>query len=251
MERFLLRQEQSSLNSELKFGIVGALIIHSVILWKMPYVQARYDVRPALSAIEVNLIAGGLKKEATPKAVVEEKTVQVNPPETKKVENVPIIKGIPPLEEKIFAEQAQPVKREEAVKQTGEVKEKESQKSVQTAPQENEQKVSREGAENSAQGALIKARPLSYYNPAPTYPYVALQRGYEGEVTLIIAVNKSGLPDDVEIAQSSGYGILDSAAVKAVKKWKFEPAKLLGVSVDSEIEIPVKFELATARGRAQ
>lgn len=248
MERFLLRQEQSPLNSELKLGIVGALIIHSVILLEMPYVQARYDVRPALSAIEVNLIAGGLKKEAMPKAIVEEKIVRVDPPEVKKEENVSLIKETPPLEEKIFAEQAQPVKQEEAVKQTGEVKEKESQKSVQ-APQRNEQKVTREGAENSVQGALIKARPLAYDNPAPAYPYVALQRGYDGEVTLIIAVNKSGLPDDVEVAQSSGYGILDSAAVKAVKKWKFEPAKLFGLPVDSEIEIPVKFELATAQGR--
>lgn len=238
MERFLLRQEQSPLNSELKLGIVGALIIHSVIFLKMPYVQARFDVMPALSAIEVNLIAGGLEKEVPQKVVAEENTVRVDTPKVKKIEEMPVVKETFPLEEKVHVEQTKIVKREEpAVKQ-------------QTV-QEKEQKTNQAGAENSKQGALIKARPLMYYNPAPTYPYVALQRGYEGEVTLIIAVNKSGLPDDVEVAQSSGYGILDSAAVKAVKKWKFEPARLFGVSVDSEIEIPVKFELATSRGRVQ
>ncbi|MCC6758596.1 MAG: energy transducer TonB [Candidatus Omnitrophica bacterium] len=233
-----MRQEQSPLNSELKLGIVGALIIHSVIFLKIPYVQARFDVMPALSALEVNLIAGGLEKEVPKKVVVEEKAVRVDTPDVKKIEEMPVVKEALLLEEKVHVEQTKIVKTKEPVMK-------------QQTLQEKEQKADQAGAENSKQGALIKARPLTYYNPAPTYPYVALQRGYEGEVTLIIAVNKSGLPDDVGVARSSGYGILDSAAVKAVKKWKFEPAKLFGVSVDSEIEIPVKFELATSRGRVQ
>src|SRR5690606_9948978 len=71
-------------------------------------------------------------------------------------------------------------------------------------------------------------QPLAYAaylrSPAPEYPAAALRRGYEGKVLLRVQVSAEGLAKTVEIAQSSGRDILDEAAVKTVRKWRFVPA---------------------------
>lgn len=242
MEGFLLRQEQNLNSSELRLGILGALIIHSIIFWRMPYAQAQYAVRPAFSAMEVNLVSGMIKKDPVIKPA--EEVVRVKPVEIKKIENTPAIVKSSVLDEKVILKEQQAVKQAEKVM---------VQEKVQNSIQESkiiEQASIQKETVNSDPGAVIKARPMTRYNPAPFYPYLALQRGYEGEVVLVVAVGKNGTADNVEIAESSGYGVLDASAVKTVKKWRFEPAKLFGLPVDSELEIPIKFELAVAQGRS-
>ena len=38
-------------------------------------------------------------------------------------------------------------------------------------------------------------------------------------------------------------GLLDRAAIKGVRKWRFKPAKLAGIDVRSRVRVPVRFEL--------
>ena len=83
----------------------------------------------------------------------------------------------------------------------------------------------------------------SYQNEAPLYPRIAKQRGWEGEVLLKVHVDTQGRPIKVLIKTSSGYRVLDKAAVNAVKQWKFLPAHVGGVPIPSWVQIPVKFVL--------
>jgi len=84
------------------------------------------------------------------------------------------------------------------------------------------------------------------HNNPPRYPHAARRRGLEGRVVLHVEVLAAGSCGHIELLQSSGHEILDEAAIKAVKHWRFVPARHLGFAVSSWLNIPIRFEL-TAR----
>lgn len=97
------------------------------------------------------------------------------------------------------------------------------------------------------QGA-VRHEPNPYLkNPAPIYPQRARENGWEGLVMLSVHVQSDGKPGEVNVEKSSGYKILDDAAVNAVKKWLFKPAALGNVSFSTWVRIPVRFSLAEDR----
>lgn len=75
----------------------------------------------------------------------------------------------------------------------------------------------------------------------PVYPRRALELGQQGIVTLLAEVLPDGRPRSLKIARSSGHGLLDKAAVVAVKKWEFEPTHINGSAVISWVKVPVQF----------
>ena len=90
---------------------------------------------------------------------------------------------------------------------------------------------------------LVKAQPDYLKNPDPPYPPTALRRHQEGQVQLAVKVSAQGRAENVEVKKSSGFPLLDEAALKAVRDWEFEPAKIGLFTVESEIEVPVRFKL--------
>lgn len=72
--------------------------------------------------------------------------------------------------------------------------------------------------------ARVDARYAST-NPRPQYPSMARRLGQEGTVVLEVVVSTEGLAKSVRIQESSGYELLDQAALQAISKWKFVPAK--------------------------
>lgn len=92
-------------------------------------------------------------------------------------------------------------------------------------------------------GALTTAQPGYLKNPAPVYPEAARRQGQEGLVVLSVAVDKTGRPGKIEIKSSSGFEWLDQSALKAVSRWKFQPAKMGGMPIDSVVEVPIRFQL--------
>lgn len=94
-----------------------------------------------------------------------------------------------------------------------------------------------------SRGAITKAKPLMRANPAPVYPRVARQRGWEGTVKLTALIEKDGTVSQAGIAESSGYGMLDKAALGTVKTWKFSPARSGLTRFSSRISIPIRFDL--------
>jgi protein TonB len=67
--------------------------------------------------------------------------------------------------------------------------------------------------------------------------------GIEGRVTLKVFVSKEGKPLHIEVAESSGYDLLDKAAFDAVKNWRFVPARKGDVPCDEWVQVPVAFVL--------
>lgn len=92
---------------------------------------------------------------------------------------------------------------------------------------------------------VIPAKGYAGYlsNPAPEYPEVALERGWEGEVILRVKVSPEGQPIVVNVQRSSGKKLLDDTAVKTVKRWKFSPAKQGNQAVEGWVEVPIGFQL--------
>ena len=77
----------------------------------------------------------------------------------------------------------------------------------------------------------------------PRYPGKARRAGWEGTTVLKVLVDPEGAPDRVAVDRTSGFEILDAAAVKAVRRWRFHPARRGIDAVPSWVRIPVAFKL--------
>jgi len=63
--------------------------------------------------------------------------------------------------------------------------------------------------------------------PPPEYPYLALRSRYQGTVTIELTVDPSGVVSSAKVQKTSGFAILDEAALKVVKnRWRFPPGGL-------------------------
>ncbi len=75
------------------------------------------------------------------------------------------------------------------------------------------------------------------------YPPALYARKVQGNVTLRLYVDRDGhvVSDSTRVEESSGYGSLDSAAVRGSQDLRFVPAKLHGEPVAVSILFPVYF----------
>ena len=96
---------------------------------------------------------------------------------------------------------------------------------------------------SSAGGAQTDAKPDNLKNPAPPYPEAARRQGEEGMVVLLISIDKTGHPAQVEVQRSSGYALLDESALTTVRRWKFIPARMGGRPIESAANLQVLFRL--------
>ncbi len=74
------------------------------------------------------------------------------------------------------------------------------------------------------------------------YPADAKKAGIEGKVLVSATVNEKGKVIKVEVKKGVDK-LLDAAAIEAVKKTMFSPAKVGGKTVKSEVVIPINFSL--------
>jgi TonB family protein len=72
---------------------------------------------------------------------------------------------------------------------------------------------------------------------AKTYPFLARKKKVEGTVIAAFRINATGYPHDITIRKSSGFEILDSAAIKIVTKAAPFP------HVVEPVEIPLTFRI--------
>ncbi|HEX3902658.1 MAG TPA: energy transducer TonB [Polyangia bacterium] len=93
-------------------------------------------------------------------------------------------------------------------------------------------------------GKVVSAEPRYRTNPRPDYPVPCKRRREEGIVLLNVAVHADGLPAAISLNRSSGYPLLDRAALDAVRRWTFEPGRAAGVPVSSTVVVPVRFSLS-------
>ena len=87
-------------------------------------------------------------------------------------------------------------------------------------------------------GGQIQQAVLIYRKDAE-YPKIAKQTGAKGTVTLNATIGADGTIKKVKIV--SGHPMLTSAAVEAVKQWKYRPTLLNGQPVETETQVLVNF----------
>ena len=66
---------------------------------------------------------------------------------------------------------------------------------------------------------------------APNYPEAMRSRGIEGRVTVQMVGGKDGAVEAASVIQSSGYGVMDKAALSAAYTYAFAPAYKEGYAV--------------------
>lgn len=81
------------------------------------------------------------------------------------------------------------------------------------------------------------------HNPAPNYPSVSRRLGEQGRALLRVQVRADGTADAVALQTSSGSERLDQAALDAVIKWRFVPAKRGGQAISATVVVPVRFSI--------
>jgi protein TonB len=87
------------------------------------------------------------------------------------------------------------------------------------------------------------ARVRGGYQVRPTYPASARRVGAQGTSLLRVHVLADGRIGEVLVQESAGHPDLDQAAVDAVKRWRFEPARRGQEPVATWVLLPVQFRL--------
>lgn len=62
-------------------------------------------------------------------------------------------------------------------------------------------------------------------NPRPAYPPLSRRLAESGRVLMDVYILADGTVGEIKLRQSSGYTRLDAAALQAVRKWRYVPAR--------------------------
>lgn len=89
-------------------------------------------------------------------------------------------------------------------------------------------------------------RPYCVYCPAPHYPILARQRGWQGTVLLGLSVLADGSVESASLRHSSGYGVLDREAILVARRSRFSPPATRGLSAPVRGPMEYRFELSNA-----
>ena len=84
--------------------------------------------------------------------------------------------------------------------------------------------------------------PVPISSPEAEFSDEARRKRIEGIVVVTMIVNEKGLPTDIKLVKSVGYG-LDESALEAVGEYRFEPATLNGKPIAVRVTVEVNFQL--------
>jgi protein TonB len=83
--------------------------------------------------------------------------------------------------------------------------------------------------------------PKKIVHVAPEYPEIARRAGVQGTVVLEAILDATGRVESVRVLRSQA--LLDEAAIRAVRQWRYSPTELNGVPVPVLMTITVNFNL--------
>lgn len=97
-----------------------------------------------------------------------------------------------------------------------------------------------DGSEGGAPpGGSFSTPAILIHKTEPLYPVAAMQARVEGNVVLKVWIDKEGHIEKSEILQ--GNPLLTQAAVETVRQWRFKPATLGGMPIESEVTVTIGF----------
>lgn len=86
----------------------------------------------------------------------------------------------------------------------------------------------------------IENNKLTGKKTPPSYPKRSLRLKQEGKVILKALINNEGSVIKIELSESSGYKLLDNAAIDAVRSWKYNSKELTNYWVIIPIEFIIR-----------
>ena len=106
---------------------------------------------------------------------------------------------------------------------TAESRKEGEQSDEQTESSEETEKSAKNTESINSSNAVPETLSISSFTTdlSPVYPKYAKKNNYEGLVRVSLTVNRNGRGENIKVVKSSGYSVLDKAAVKAVKKAVF------------------------------
>jgi protein TonB len=84
--------------------------------------------------------------------------------------------------------------------------------------------------------------PVKVHTPQPRYPEAARRLRLEAAVMLRAVIDRQGGVVDLEVVKAAPFGLTE-AALGAVQRWRFEPARLHGEPVAVFLYLTVDFRL--------
>ncbi|MFM9885616.1 MAG: energy transducer TonB [Burkholderiales bacterium] len=81
-------------------------------------------------------------------------------------------------------------------------------------------------------------------NPPPASPAAARRMRLEGLAVVRALISVEGRVETMKLEKTSGSDLLDDAAQRAVKSWRFVPARLGAETVAHWVDIPIQFRLS-------
>ncbi|MDD3082553.1 MAG: energy transducer TonB [Desulfobacterales bacterium] len=222
----------------LLFAALAAIGIHGLLfVWDFDLTVVPHRHEPEPRALNMILISPAPEKpvehprNSLPRTPVPPPPKQKAPKPVHPVQKPPVTPAPTerPSEESIAASETQP--------------QVEAYEPVRPVPPE------RSGSETAVSGSenlsniVREAVPIYRSNAPPAYPRSARKRGWQGTVMLEILVDVEGSAKDIRINESSGYDVLDEAAMSAAKKWMFLPGMRGDAPVEMWVRVPVTFQL--------
>jgi len=234
---------------ELAVSLTAAVILHALLIFTIRFEPAKTVAKSeGGQAMNVSLLDAAPPPSTSPK--VDSVTLPAPVPEPP----VPDVNPEPapvPMDDVILpaTEQDSTPVLAAAAKSPGPVpkaKQRQSSSSSRRAASSSSSSSLVQSAGNKV-GAPPSSLPRYRNNPRPEYPADARRMRKEGLVMLSVRVGTDGRPTDVTLKKSSGVPSLDEAAIRAVRRWIFDPATVGGIPVASEVDVPVRFTLEQAR----
>lgn len=205
-------------------AFTGVLMLHGgLIAWQM--MPTPPVILPQQQVFKVAMVSARMvTPKPQPEPVVQEVVPLPVPPK---------VEGMKKVAPKPQAKAPLP----EPVKKVEEVVEQPAVTEVQSAALQSEEADNR----NATLTEPVAAAYLK--NPPPVYPRSALRRKKQGTVMVAVLVDTHGMPLRVSLDRSSGHEALDDAALEAVRKWKFVPARRGSELVEASVVVPVEFRI--------
>ena len=75
----------------------------------------------------------------------------------------------------------------------------------------------------------------------PVYPALARMTRVQGAVVLLMTIDATGTPTDVQVLQ--GHPVFREEAVRAARQWRFEPARVDGRPMSASFRLTLNFRL--------
>ena len=212
-----------------------ALALHIVLIMPLTVTsEPEVIFKKGESSLKMHLVPSVASTASTKS--IEEIQEDIHKVEEKKIETLK--KEQVRVEESVIHKKEEVTYSAEYFKTQKEINTKQPQKQKNnTATQNSKEIIADVKVKGVTMGAMVK----NVFKPS--YPSSCKRLGHEGATVLKVTILSKGKCGRIEIIKSAGCESLDKAAIKALKKAKYIPAKRLGIPFTTTKKLAFNFKL--------